>query len=285
MRVTTETFKKKKADRTPITILTAYDALTARLVEAGGVDAILVGDSLGMVLLGYDSTIPVTMDDMLHHARAVVRGTDRVMVIGDMPFMSFQESVEVALRNAGRFMKEAGVHAVKLEGGTSVASTVHRLVGAGIPVMGHIGLTPQSVHHFGGYKVQGRDEARAAELIDDAIALQEAGAFSVVLECVPAPLAFAITARLSIPTIGIGAGGGCDGQVLVLHDMLGLTDGEYTFVKRYAGLGATTQDAVSTFVHDVINGAFPDEKHGFGMDEEVLARVLDKVARGIRRVR
>ena len=244
-RVTTAKVREMKKKGEKITMLTAYDYPTAVAMDSVGVDIFLVGDSLGMVVLGYDSTLPVTMEDMLHHTKAVSRGTQRAMVIGDMPFMSYQASVAEAVRNAGRFLQEAGAQAVKLEGGREVAEVTSRIAAAGIPVMAHIGLTPQSVHQLGGYKVQGKGDKAAQRLLEDARILEEAGAFSIVLECVPKGLAREITAALEIPTIGIGAGVECDGQVLVVHDMLGLFE-RFTpkFVKRYANINIQIQKAV-----------------------------------------
>lgn len=243
----------------PITCLTSYDYTTARLVDEAGIDIILVGDSLGGVMLGYENTIPVKMEEMLHHTLAVSRGVKRALVIGDMPFMSYQASDEDAVRNAGRFVKEARAHAVKIEGGEEMCPRVKAIVNAGIPVMGHIGLTPQSINKFGGYKVQGREEGRAEQLLSDAKALEKAGCFSIVLECVPSSLAKKITGAVSIPTIGIGAGLDCDGQVLVIHDMLGLTAGNFKpkFVKQYAQLGEQTQNAVKKFAEEVRGKKFP----------------------------
>ncbi|MFH1225633.1 MAG: 3-methyl-2-oxobutanoate hydroxymethyltransferase [Candidatus Diapherotrites archaeon] len=246
----------------PIVCLTAYDYTTARMVDEAGIDIILVGDSLGGVVLGYENTIPVKMEEMLHHTLAVSRGARRALVVGDMPFMSYQASDEDAVRNAGRFVKEAGAHAVKIEGGTEMCPRVKAIVNAGIPVMGHIGLTPQSINKFGGYKVQGREEERAKQLVADAKALEEAGCFSVVLECVPSSPAKKITASVSIPTIGIGAGLDCDGQVLVIHDLLGLTPGEFRpkFVKRYAQLGAHASEAIKKFAEEVRGKKFPEKE-------------------------
>jgi 3-methyl-2-oxobutanoate hydroxymethyltransferase len=245
-------------------MITAYDYPGARLVEEAGVPIILVGDSLAMVVLGYDSTIPVTMDEMLHHVKAVVRGTKKAHVVADLPFMSYQTGPADALRNAGRMLKEGGAQSVKLEGGIRVAETVRQLVQAGIPVMGHLGLTPQSVNQFGGYKVQGKTPAGAVKLINDALALQEAGAYAVVLETVPAQLAESITEKLTIPTIGIGAGPRCDGQVQVFHDLLGLFE-DFTprHARRYAEAGRLVKDAVAAYVADVQAGAFPTEKESF----------------------
>lgn len=253
---------KRKGEK--IVMITAYDYPTALIVEEAGVDLILVGDTLGMVVLGYESTLPVTMDEMIHHTKAVSRAAQRVMVVGDMPFLSYQVSVEEAVANAGRFLKEAGAHAVKLEGGCEVAETVRRICAAGIPVMAHLGLTPQSIHQFGGYKVQGREEAAARRICDDALILQDAGAFSIVLECVPSALAEKITASLTIPTIGIGGGVDCDGQVLVIHDLLGMFDRfTPTFVKKYANAKSVMKDAVARYVSEVKDKTFPDEAHSY----------------------
>lgn len=251
---------KRKGER--ITVLTAYDAITARLVDEAGVDIILVGDSLGNVVLGYETTLPVTMADMIHHARAVRRGVNRALVVADMPFGSFQGSVDAAVDNAVRLLKEARADAVKLEGGLRVVPAIQRMVAMGIPVMGHVGLTPQSVREFGGFKVQGRDDEEGQRLVADAQALAAAGAFSIVIEGVPAALGGAITAAVPVPTIGIGAGADCDGQVLVLHDMLGLSqDFKPKFVKRYANLAGLATDAVKTFCREVRAGEFPGTEH------------------------
>jgi 3-methyl-2-oxobutanoate hydroxymethyltransferase len=274
-RTTVTEIKAMKRRGERIVMITAYDYPSARLVEEAGVPLILVGDTLGMVVLGYDTTLPVTMDDMLHHVKAVVRGTDRALVVGDMPFMSYQTGPEEALRNAGRFLQEAGAQAVKLEGGAGMAETVRRLVDAGIPVMGHIGLTPQSLHQFGGYKVQGRKPQSAIRLMNDALALEQAGAFSVVLELVPSPLSSLISKRLRVPTIGIGAGPGCDGQVQVFHDLLGLFDGFVPkHARQYAQLGEAVRSAVGAYVSDVREGRFPTEEHSFDMDEKALAELV-----------
>jgi 3-methyl-2-oxobutanoate hydroxymethyltransferase len=253
---------KQRGER--ITCLTAYDYSFARILDEAGVDMLLVGDSVGCVVQGNHNTLAVTMEEMIYHTRTVVRGCKRALVIGDMPFLSYQASKEQALQNAGRFLKEAGAEAVKLEGGMAVKKTIAALVSAGIPVMGHIGLTPQSVHQFGGYKIQGRDKARRDTVLCDAVAVEEAGAFSVVLEGMPLGLAQEITERLTIPTIGIGAGVHCDGQVLVIHDMLGLFD-DFTprFVKRYADLKQTMTGAVKEFIGDVKEQKFPTEEHSF----------------------
>lgn len=267
-----------------IVMMTAYDYPSARLVEDGGADMILVGDTLGMVVLGYDSTVPVTMDDMIHHTKAAVRGSQRALVVGDMPFMSYQTGWQDAMVNAARFMKEAGCGAVKLEGGVRSAEIVQKLVEAGIPVMGHIGLTPQSVNQFGGFKVQGKTPAAAVQLMHDAQALEQAGAFAIVLELVPAPLAELLTERVSVPTIGIGAGVHCDGQVQVFHDLLGMYD---AFVpkhaKRYADVGATIRDAVARYTADVKAGAFPTAKESFKMDPAALAELRPNHSDALRR--
>ncbi len=275
-KVTTRTFRQKKQKGEIITMLTAYDYGTALAVDQAGIDSILVGDSLGMVVLGYETTIPVTMEDMLHHSKAVARGAKRALLVGDMPFMSYQVSVEEAVRNAGRFLQEAGMDAVKLEGGRERQETVRRIVEAGIPVMGHLGLTPQSVNQFGGFFPQGMASKSAKRLYEDAIILQEAGCFSLVLESVPSRLAEAISKRLDIPTIGIGAGGGCDGQVLVVHDLLGLFE-RFTprFVKRYAELFKGMLEAITAYKVEVESRAFPAEQHTVEMTDEEWA-VLQK---------
>ena len=259
MRVTTRDVQRFKTQGERFPVLTAYDFPTARLVEEAGVPVILVGDSLGQVVLGHSSTIPVTMEVMLHHTAAVVRGTERAMVIADMPFLSYNLSDEQALQNAGRFLQEAGAQAVKLEGGVRVAETVRRVTEAGIPVMGHIGLTPQSVNQIGGYRVQGKTEAEAVALMDDAIALQQAGAYSVVLELVPDELAKAVTERLDVPTVGIGAGPHCDGQVQVVHDLLGFgTSYIPKHARRFADVGDVIRDAVARYAGEVRSGDFPN---------------------------
>jgi 3-methyl-2-oxobutanoate hydroxymethyltransferase len=255
-----------KRDGEKISMLTAYDAGFAGLVDGAGIDMVLVGDSLGMVLLGYDSTIPVTMEEMLHHCRAASRGVKRALLVGDMPFMSYQVSESETIRNAGRFLKEAGCDAVKLEGGTEVCDTVRALVRAGIPVMGHIGLTPQTASQLGGYKVQGRDVDSAKRLLLAARNLENAGAFSLVLECIPAQLSEVITGAVTIPTIGIGAGRGCDGQVLVTHDMVGMFEKFIpSFVKQYINLVPQIKEALAAYHREVKDGAFPDESHSFSM--------------------
>ena len=274
-RVTTSDFRRWKEEKRPITMLTAYDFPTARLVDEAGIDAILVGDSLGNVVLGYDSTLPVTMEEMLHHTRAVARGVSRALVIGDMPFLSYQVSVPEAVRNAGLFLKEAGAQAVKLEGGREVADTVRAIVSSGIPVMGHIGLTPQYVHQLGGYRVQGRQAQAARRLVQDAVSLTEAGVFSIVLECVPAEVAKHITDTVAVPTIGIGAGIDCDGQVLVTHDLLGLYGGfSPKFAKRHANLVEDIRRALDGFRREVIEKEFPGPEHAFSMPDQELAEFL-----------
>ena len=260
-----------KRRRQKIVMVTAYDAPGGRLADAAGVDIILVGDSAAMVMLGHDSTVPATMDEMLVLTRAVTRGASRPLVVGDMPFGSFQVSDETALENAIRFVKEAGADAVKLEGAGATLSRLRTIVDAGIPVMGHIGLTPQSATMLGGFKAQGRTAEKAQRLVADAQALELAGCFSLVLEAVPPPVAVRITETLSIPTIGIGAGAGCDGQVLVYHDLLGYQEGGPRFVKQYARLGPEIQAALESYAADVRSGAFPEEKHTYGIPEEELA--------------
>jgi 3-methyl-2-oxobutanoate hydroxymethyltransferase len=272
-RVTTTSLAAMKATGDPIVMVTAYDVAAARLVEAAGVDVILVGDSLGMTVLGHTSTLPVTMDDMLRATAAVSRGSAHALVVADMPFMSYQASFEDAMRNAGRLLAEGGAHAVKLEGGEVVAELVGALTDAGIPVMGHVGLTPQSVNVFGGYKLQGRDTDAALRLVNDCLALEAAGAFAIVLELVPAELAALISEELTIPTIGIGAGAGCDGQVQVFHDLLGLGDFTPKHAKRYAEVGAAITKAVSAYAADVRGGAFPAEAQLSHLDAEVLAEL------------
>lgn len=268
-KITTLTLHEKKARDEIITMLTAYDYPTALAMDRAGIDVILVGDSLGMVVLGYETTLPVTMDEMLHHCRAVKRGAQFAMLVGDMPFMSYQVSVEEAVRNAGRFLQEAGMDSVKLEGGREVAEAVRAIANAGIPVMGHLGLTPQSVHKLGGFRAQGRTAQAARRIVEDAHALEEAGCYAIVLEAVPERVAEVISKRLSIPTIGIGAGAGCDGQVLVTHDLLGLFD-RFTpkFVKRYATLHAEMARAFAQYKADVESRAFPSAEHTYPMDDK-----------------
>ena len=263
--------RRSKGER--LAMLTAYDYPTAKLVAEAGVDLILVGDSLGMVVLGYDSTVPVTMEDMVHHTAAARRGAPDAFLIGDLPFLSYG-TVQDALANAGRLMKDARADSVKLEGGSEVVPIVEALVRAGVPVLGHVGLTPQTASALGGYKLQGKDETRARQILEDAVALEAAGCWGVVLELVPAPLAEMITARISIPTIGIGAGPQCDGQVLVFHDMVGLFSGfTPTFVKRYAEAGNAIREAVSRYADEVRSGAFPAGGQSFGMKEDVVKRL------------
>ncbi len=267
-KVTTSTLRQKKERSEPITMLTAYDYPTALAEDQAGVDSILVGDSLGMVVLGYQNTLPVTMEDMLHHSRAVARGAKYALLIGDMPFMSYQVSAEEAVRNAGRFLQEAGMDAIKLEGGRERIEAVHAIISAGIPVMGHLGLTPQSVNQLGGFRPQGKTASAAKRLLEDALILEEAGCFSLVLESVPARLAELISKRLSIPTIGIGAGLGCDGQVLVTHDLLGLFE-RFTprFVKKYADFHGEMQRAFTEYISDVQGRSFPTTEHSIEMDD------------------
>ena len=275
--VTVRTFQAKRERGEPITMVTAYDYPTAQLAEDAGIDSILVGDSLAMVVLGHETTLSVTMDEMIHHAKAVRRGASTPLLVGDMPFMSYQVSPEEALRNAGRFLQEADMDAVKLEGGREVVPQVRAIVGAGIPVMGHVGLTPQSIHALGGWRVQGRTPEAARELLDDALALQEAGCFSIVLESVPTRLATYVTERLDIPTIGIGAGPQASGQVLVMHDLLGLFDRfQPKFVKRYALLGADARSALGAFRDEVLARDFPTADHGYTMTDEAWAAFRDE---------
>jgi 3-methyl-2-oxobutanoate hydroxymethyltransferase len=274
MRVNINQIREMKLKGEKIAMLTAYDYSTARIVDEAGIPLILVGDSLGMVVLGYESTIPVTMEEMLHHTKAVVRGTKNALVVGDMPFMTYTISVEEALRNAGRFIQEARAQAVKLEGGVTVAGTVRRIVDCGIPVMGHIGLTPQSINALGGYKIQGKTSTSAQKLLDDAAALEQAGVFAIVLETVPAPLAALVTKQVSVPTIGIGAGAGCDGQVQVINDMLGsFSDFVPKHAKQYAKLSDIIKTAVTDYLGEVKSGVFPTDKHSFTMDEAILTNL------------
>ncbi len=247
-----------------VAMLTAYDALTASLVDGADIPAVLVGDSLGMTVLGYETTLPVSMEEMLHHTSAVSRGVENALVVADMPFMSYQPSIEMGLQNAGRFLKEAGADAVKIEGGAMRAGLIEALVGNGIPVLGHIGLTPQSIKEMGGYKVQGKTSEQARQLMDDAMAVEQAGAFALVLECVPAELGEMISSALSIPTIGIGAGAGCDGQVLVISDLLGISGKPVPrFVKKYADLNPLITEALSAYKSEVENGSFPGEEQTY----------------------
>lgn len=273
-KITTNTFRQKSARGEPLTMLTAYDYPLAAAVDRAGIDSILVGDSLGMVVLGYDNTLPVTMDDMLHHCKAVARGAKYALLIGDMPFMSYQTSVEEAVRNAGRFLKEAGMDAVKLEGGRERADAVRAIVDSGIPVQGHLGLTPQSVHQLGGFGPQAKTPGAAIRLLEDAQILEEAGCFSIVLESIPARLGELVSERLEIPTIGIGAGAGCDGQVLVTYDLLGLFD-RFTprFVKQYADFHSEMGRAISEYKSDVESGQFPAEEHTVEMPDDDWVRL------------
>lgn len=274
MKNTTATFKKAKEEKQKITMLTAYDYSFAKLMDEAGINSILVGDSVGMVCLGYEDTLPVTMEDMIHHTKAVARGAKNALVVADMPFMSYQISVYDAVVNAGRLIKEGGAQAVKLEGGFEVTEQIKAIVDASIPVVAHIGLTPQSVNAFGGFKVQGKSEAAAQKLLDEARAVEKAGAFAVVMECVPAKLAAKITEELSIPTIGIGAGAGCDGQVLVYQDMLGLfSDFTPKFVKQFANVGEIVKGAFEGYIREVQEGTFPAQEHTFKIDDEVLDKL------------
>lgn len=274
MKNTVTTFKDAKKQGKKLTMLTAYDYSTAKLFDEAGVDSMLVGDSLGMTMLGYDSTLPVTMEDMIHHTKAVVRGAKNALVVGDMPYMSYHLSVQQAVENAGRFIKEAGAQAVKLEGGAAFCPEIEAMTRASIPVVGHLGLTPQSINAFGGFKVQGKSEEAARKIIEDAQALEAAGAFAIVLECVPAKLAEIITAKVAVPTIGIGAGAGCDGQVLVYQDMLGMYD-NFTpkFVRKFAEIGAMMKQGVQAYCAAVQDSSFPAAEHTFKIDEEVLEKL------------
>ena len=267
-----------KEEHRRFAMLTAYDFLSARILDEAGIPVLLVGDSLGMVMLGYPTTLPVTLDEMLHHARAVSRGARQALLVGDMPFMSYQVSVDQAVANAGRFLQEAGMHAVKLEGGgPQIVEITRRLTEIGIPVMGHLGLTPQSVHTMGGFKVQGKTRVQAERIAADAQALEEAGAFSIVLEGVPSELATKITQTLRIPTIGIGAGPGTDGQVLVFHDLLGLTTGKAPkFVKRYANLADEISRAAGRYIEEVGNGTFPGPEHEYSANGSAPAQKVDR---------
>ena len=274
MKKTVLTFAKAKENGEKLTMLTAYDYSTAKLIDQAGIDAILVGDSLGNVMLGYEDTLSVTVDDMIHHGAAVARGAKEALVVIDMPFMSYQTSVYDAVVNAGRLMKEGRAQAVKLEGGVEVAPQIKAIVDAGIPVMAHIGLTPQSINAFGGFKVQGKSEAQAKKLVEDALAVQEAGAFAVTLECVPEKLATLVTNKLYIPTIGIGAGAGCDGQILVYADMLGMfSDFTPKFVKRFAETGQIMTEAFKAYIKEVKEGTYPEDKHTYAIEDEVIEKL------------
>jgi len=282
MRITIKDLKEMKRKGKRIPMITAYDYTSAQLVERAGIPLILVGDSLGQVVLGYDSTVPVTMDEMVHHIKTVVRGTQRAHVVGDLPFLSYHADIPEAIRNAGRLLKEGGAQSVKLEGGRSQAETVSRIVESGIPVMGHIGLTPQAVNQLGGYRVQGRSLKEAVRLMEDARALEEAGAYAIVLECVPAQLAGMITERVDVPTIGIGAGVGCDGQVQVFHDMMGLyQDFVPKHARQYAQLGQTIVEATQNYVRDIENEQFPDDSESFKLSESVLEALSEYSAKPV----
>lgn len=274
MKNTTITFKDSKKNKQKLTMLTAYDYSTAKLIDSCGINGILVGDSLGMVCLGYEDTLSVTMEDMIHHTKAVAKGAKNSLIVADMPFMSYQTSVYDAVYNAGRLIKEGRAQAIKLEGGVEVFEQIQAIVKASIPVMGHVGLTPQAVNAFGGFKVQGKDEVAAKKLIEDAIAVEKAGAFSVVLEGVPSKLAKIVTEKLSIPTIGIGAGIDCDGQILVYQDMLGMfSDFTPKFVKKYESLGDKMKSAFETYIDEVENGYFPSQKHSFNISDEIIEKL------------
>ena len=274
MKNTSVTFKESKKNGEKLTMLTAYDYTTAKLLDESGVDSILVGDSLGMVVLGYDDTLSVTMEDMIHHSAAVARGAKNALVITDMPFMSYQTSVYDAVVNAGRLVKEGKAQAVKLEGGIEFCEHIKAIVKASIPVCAHIGLTPQSINAFGGFKVQGKGKEEAQRLLDEARAVEEAGAFAIVLECVPAKLAKKISESISIPTIGIGAGAGCDGQVLVYQDMLAMySDFKPKFVKQYAQIGSVMKEAFRQYIDEVKSGAFPSEEHTFKIDDDIIEKL------------
>ncbi len=274
MKNTTTSIMQMKNSGHKISMLTAYDYTTARLLDEAGVNTILVGDSLGNVILGYEDTISVTVEDMIHHSAAVARGAKNALVVTDLPFMSYQTSVYDAVVNAGRLMKEGRAGAVKLEGGKEVCPQIKAIVSAGIPVVAHLGLTPQSINTFGGFKVQGKTEAAAKKLIEDAKAVEEAGAFLLVLECVPAKLAKLVTENINIPTIGIGAGAGCDGQVLVIYDMLGMfSDFKPKFVKHFANAGDVIREAVKTYIAEIDDGTFPAEEHCYKIDDEVIDKL------------
>lgn len=271
MKNSISTFISSKKSGEKLTMLTAYDYSMAKLIDECGVNGILVGDSLGMVCLGYKDTLSVTMDDMLHHTKAVVRGTKNALVVSDMPFMSYQTSLYDAVKNAGRFIQEAGAQAIKLEGGSVVCPQIKAIVNAQIPVMGHLGLTPQSVNMFGGFKVQGKNTTDAKKLIEDAKKIEDAGAFAIVLECIPSKLADIISNEISIPTIGIGAGGGCDGQILVYQDMLNMFDGfKPKFVKNFANVGDLMRDGFKSYIKEVNEGTFPSAEHCFKIEDEIL---------------
>lgn len=277
MKNTAATLMSQKQSGEKITMLTAYDYTTACIADECGVNLILVGDSLGMVMLGYDTTLPVTMEDMIHHTKAVSRGAKNAFIVGDMPFMSYQTSVYDAVVNAGRLIKEGGAHAVKLEGGAAVCPQIKAIVDSSIPVVAHLGLTPQSVNAFGGFKVQGKTYDKAKQIIDDALKIQEAGACAVVLECVPADLAAIITEKLTIPTIGIGAGAQCDGQVLVYQDMLGMTAGHTPkFAKLFADVGALMREGFKAYISETQSGEFPAAEHTFKIDSEIIEKLREE---------
>lgn len=274
MKNTVMTFQRQKDEQKKITMLTAYDYSTAKVMDNAGINGILVGDSLGMVMLGYEDTLSVTMEDIIHHTKAVARGAKNALVVADMPFMSYQTSVYDAVYNAGRLMKEGRCQAVKLEGGAAVCPQIKAIVAASIPVMAHIGLTPQSVNAFGGFKVQGKSEEAAKRILAEAKQVEAAGAFAVVLECVPAKLAELVTKSVSIPTIGIGAGAGCDGQILVYQDMLGMFgDFKPKFVKQFAHVGAEMEKGIKAYIAETQNGTFPAQEHTFKIDEETLNKL------------
>lgn len=269
-KITTATFRTKKENKEKISMLTAYDYSTAKVIDEAGIDGILVGDSLGMVVMGYENTTYVTMEDMIHHSKAVSNGVNRALIVTDMPFLSYHQGISKSVQNAGRLIQEGYAKAVKLEGGTEIIDDVKAIINAGIPVMGHLGLTPQSVNQFGGYFIQGKTDKQAKKLIEDAKTLEEAGVFAIVLECVPVELAKIISAKISIPTIGIGAGVECDGQILVTNDMLGLTQGKkLKFVKEYAHIANTISEGVKEYKHDVSQKIFPREEHTFHMDKTI----------------
>lgn len=274
MKKTVATFKEAKINNEKLSMVTAYDYSMAKLVDEGGIDGILVGDSLGMVTLGYENTLAVTIDDMIHHTKAVSRGANNALVVADMPFLSYHISIEESIKNAGRLIKEGNAHAVKLEGGRDVIDKIEGIVKAQIPVMGHIGLTPQSINMFGGFKVQGKTIEQIQNLIDDAKCLEEAGVFAIVLECIPEKISKIITESVSIPTIGIGAGKYCDGQILVINDMLGMySDFTPKFVKQYKNLKEDINEAINNYIKDIKTGAFPEEKHSFKIDEQILDKL------------
>ena len=275
MKNTVSTLLEQKQSGDKITMLTAYDYTTAKIIDECGVNAILIGDSLGMVMLGYENTLPVTMEDMIHHTAAVARGAKNAFIVADMPFMSYQTGVQDAVINAGRLVKEGGANAVKLEGGAEVCEQIRAIVNASVPVVAHLGLTPQSVNAFGGFRVQGKSPDKAKKLVDDALKIQEAGACAVVLEGIPAKLADIITEKLSIPTIGIGAGKGCDGQVLVYQDMLGLTTGHTAkFVKRFADVGSAMRQGIADYISETKKGIFPAEEHTYSVGNDVIEQLL-----------